>query len=215
MPAHTQLLCFAKAPEIGRVKTRLAAHIGNEAALHVYQELLRRTVQACHDWAGPVHIFRTGNTACFLNSPLAQFSHSEQYQGNLGERLWHGVQSMVNDGPVICIGTDCPDICLAHLQALAAGLMESDVCIGPANDGGYWGIALQEHLAADICFADDLPWSQTNLLNETKQRLESAGLRVRLSNTLNDLDDETDLQDAQQLGFPSLAQLQATAAWPS
>src|SRR6476469_4269427 len=37
------LLIFAKNPERGKVKTRLAATIGNEAALNVYMQLLSHT----------------------------------------------------------------------------------------------------------------------------------------------------------------------------
>ena len=170
MKQTAQLLCFAKAPELGRAKTRLAASIGDDAALAVYQELLRRTAHVCDAWPGAVHVFRTGDSEIFSQSPLGHFPFSEQYNGNLGERLFHGAQLCLKDGPVIIIGTDCPFINIHAINELQAGLEQNDVCIGPANDGGYWGIALKSLASAEVCFASDLPWSQTSLLNETERR---------------------------------------------
>ncbi len=40
------LIVFAKNPIIGKVKTRLAKHLGNEKALAIYQELLEITHNA-------------------------------------------------------------------------------------------------------------------------------------------------------------------------
>ena len=37
------LIIFAKNPELGKVKTRLAASVGNEVALAIYFQLLNKT----------------------------------------------------------------------------------------------------------------------------------------------------------------------------
>ena len=209
MSTVAQLLCFAKAPELGRVKTRLAASIGADDALIIYNELLRRTATVCNEWSGNVHVFRTGTAEAFSRSPLAHFQSSEQYNGNLGERLFHGTQSRLPGGPVVIIGTDCPFINKADITALEDGLIDHDVSIGPANDGGYWGIALKSLAAASICFAADLPWSQEALLDETESRLSHDGLSTYKGAVLDDLDNQDDLQAAQANGFPSLSELQA------
>ena len=209
MSAGIQLLCFAKAPELGRVKTRLAVSIGDEAALAVYQELLRRTAAVCDAWPGSVRVFRTGDQETFLASPLGHLPASEQCNGNLGERLLYGAQACLADGPLIIIGTDCPFINTDTLNELATGLAQHDICIGPAQDGGYWGIALSNIAAAEICFASDLPWSQETLLNETEKRLQLAGFTVARCAILDDLDHADDLQAAQAKDFPSISHLQA------
>src|SRR5215218_9405827 len=46
MPITRSLIIFARAPELGRVKTRLAADLGDEAALGAYRMLGARVVAA-------------------------------------------------------------------------------------------------------------------------------------------------------------------------
>ena len=43
------LIVFCKNPVLGKVKTRLAAQIGNENALTVYKKLLTKTAQVIND----------------------------------------------------------------------------------------------------------------------------------------------------------------------
>ena len=50
----TCLTIFAKAPERGKAKTRLAADLGPDKALSIYRELLGITATVAALWPGPV-----------------------------------------------------------------------------------------------------------------------------------------------------------------
>ena len=205
-PCH--LLCFAKAPELGRAKTRLAASIGNRDALLVYQELLRRSAQACHDWDGPCSLVYTGNHNLF-NQGFADLPATEQVDGDLGTRLFACADAALQHGSVVLIGTDCPQISAVAIAGVCAGLTDHDVSFGPADDGGYWCIAIKHIEAARISLAPSLPWSQPTLLNATEYALADAGMTSCRKQTLSDLDTLDDLQLAQSEGFPSLDALNA------
>ena len=197
------LVVFARAPEIGRVKSRLAAVIGPEAALSVYHELMIRTAALASAWPGPVCIVYAGDEAALASSPLGVFPRGAQADGGLGQRLFAVAVDLlpVNPTGLLFIGTDCPSLTSSHLVTLATTLTRVRVAIGPARDGGYWGIGVRDLAAASICFASDLPWSQPALLAATAQRLAVAGLTLATTTLLDDLDDVADLRRAEAAGY--------------
>lgn len=200
----TQTLCiFARAPEKGNVKTRLAKMLGDEVAMEVYRALLAHTGFIAAQWHGPVRVYVAGNTNSFHDSQLGSFTILPQGKGELGARLFDGVSKALaeNSAGAIAIGTDCPLLKVDHLTALASHLPTRSVAIGPARDGGYWGIAVKDLAAAKICFADDLPWSTQTLLVETRKRLSAANIPCGHGELLDDLDTLSDLNRAEAAGF--------------
>jgi rSAM/selenodomain-associated transferase 1 len=203
-PAAPPLLAvIARAPETGRVKSRLAATIGSAAALAVYRGLLTHTAALASAWRGPVRVLFTGDEAALAGSPLGSFPRQPQARGGLGERLFAATAALLPGRPagVLFIGTDCPLLTQAHLADLATALPSVRVAIGPARDGGYWGIAVRDLAAAACCFAPDLPWSQPGLLAATRHRLTVAGMSLATTTLLDDLDDVADLRLAEAAGF--------------
>ena len=197
------LAVFARAPEIGKVKSRLAAAIGADAALAVYLTLLRHTAKIIRAWNGPVRIVYTGDEAALAASQLGRFPRQSQAAGNLGDRLQAAAADLLPANPngLLIIGTDCPLLTIAHLDEMAATMLGLRVAIGPARDGGYWGIGVRDLAAAACCFAADLPWSQPDLLSATRNRLAVAGLALATTTLLDDLDDLADLHLAEAAGF--------------
>jgi len=200
----TQTLCvFARAPIKGQVKTRLAKALGDDVAMQVYRALLAHTGMVASKWTGPVRVFVSGDINQLHDSKLGAFTLSSQSEGTLGARLLAGVSQTLKTSPsgVIAIGTDCPRLQIDHLTTLASGLQHAPVAIGPARDGGYWGIAVNTLAAAKVCFADDLPWSEQTLMVATRKRLSAAGIPCGHGELLNDLDTVADLNRAEAAGF--------------
>lgn len=193
------LLVLAKAPQAGRVKTRLAAGIGAGQALAVYRALLARTARAIAGWPGPATLLIDGDPVLFDATELASLPRRPQGTGGLGARLAAAFASTAL--PAIAIGTDCPLLEPQHLHRLADRLTTADAAFGPARDGGYWGIGLAEPGVVARCCDDALPWSQATLLAETQARLAQDGRRVGLADMLDDLDDAEDLRRAEAAGF--------------
>lgn len=206
------LICMARAPEHGRVKSRLARDLGSDDALLVYLELLRRSASVLRDWPAATRVFYAGNESVLQQSPLGTFDAQPQCGGNLGERLLHAAESCLPQGPVLFIGTDCPFLSVSALQALAGLLDSSDVAIGPSNDGGYWSIGLRDESSAAVCFASEMPWSQAELCEATQTALGTAGRSSVYGPELHDIDTLSDLQAAWEQGFPNMEHLHATHA---
>lgn len=186
------LVVFARAPELGRVKTRLAAAIGPEAALACYRALgasVVSAVGATHargSWATVVAhtpADAAGAMAVWLErDPAApSLAYRAQADGDLGARMRAAVEAAVVAGArrVVVIGTDCPDVDAAVVGAAFAALDAADVVLGPALDGGYYLVGVRAP-ASRACAAlfTGVPWSAPDTLAVSLARAEAAGLSV-------------------------------------
>jgi glycosyltransferase A (GT-A) superfamily protein (DUF2064 family) len=87
----------------------------------------------------------------------------------------------------------------ADIEQAWLALEEHDLVLGPATDGGYWLIALQQPQPS---LFHDIPWSSEHVLQETLQRATAAGLRVHQLRTLSDVDTAEDWRALLARGFP-------------
>jgi len=85
-------------------------------------------------------------------------------------------EALTNYDHAILIGSDCPSLTTTDIsEAIQALQNEYDVVIAPAEDGGYVLIGLNypnEELFTSI------PWSTGEVMAETRQRANFAGLRL-------------------------------------
>lgn len=203
---ETALVIIARAPQSGRVKTRLAAGIGAAGALAVYRQLLAITARACRDWSGPVLLAADGAAQAWDGTPLAALPRREQPDGGLGGRIAAALRWGLEAAPrAVAIGTDCPGLGPEHLRRLVALLEAAPTAFGPAEDGGYWGVGVADPAAIPILADDALPWSTPELLQVSRQRLAAAGFPAAVGEALSDCDDADDLAVAVAAGF---------LAWP-
>ncbi|RYU78248.1 TIGR04282 family arsenosugar biosynthesis glycosyltransferase [Hymenobacter persicinus] len=187
------LLIFARHPELGRVKTRLARTLGDEAALAVYEELLALTRAAANGLA-PAH-----KTVWFAEPALTpgpnRWPDCEQRlqpAGNLGHRMVTAFAQAFASGATaaVIIGTDCPELTTTHLEQAFQQLQTHDVVLGPAEDGGYYLLGMNRlHL---LLFANKT-WSTDSVLADTVADSQELGLRLALLPKLQDVDTEADL----------------------
>ncbi len=195
--SNLAIIIFLKAPIPGQVKTRLAKDIGDQAAAEVYQRLLSHTVSVVSGLPADLIAYHKG-----YNDPPAllrnQFSAwVEQAAGDLGDRMISAFSSVFKMGykRVLLIGTDCPGINKGHLHQAFEELNDSDVCFGPADDGGYYLIGLKRPIPE---LFDDITWSTDMVLQSSLENAEKEKLSVSLIESLNDVDTATDLRS-----FPS------------
>lgn len=185
------ILVMAKRPEIGKVKTRLAAGIGAELALEVYQRLLCYTLDELSTLPVDRRIFWTGSGSFAAPEWL---SEHEQVKGDLGMRMLSAFMAVEKECPKqkkIMIGTDCPELSAEHLAEALRLLDDHDVVIGPSQDGGYYLIGMK--LVHTQLF-EEIPWSTHEVLHRTRGVLSSSGLRWKELPSLNDVDVLADLQ---------------------
>ena len=91
--------------------------------------------------------------------------------------------------PLIIIGTDCPALTTAHLQAAADALVGHDAVVIPAEDGGYVLIGLRRPLP--VVF-ERIEWSTPRVMGQTRERLGQAKVSWKELPALWDVDDAQD-----------------------
>lgn len=191
------VLIFVRAPEAGRVKTRLAAGIGPEAALRVYRRLAEHALDEARA-LGPGVSVRVHFTPADAGEAVgAWLGEGPVYlpqaeTADLGERMRAAFAEAFAAGfrRVVIIGSDLPELS-AGLLRRAFGLLETHPAVlGPARDGGYWLLGLREMIGA--VFAD-VPWSTDGVLARTLGVLRENGIEPALLETLGDVDLPEDL----------------------
>ena len=174
-----RLQVFAKPPVAGLVKTRLAATIGNDAALAVYRELLFRTLRVASiarraGIVGDVELWVAPDAPPGALASWGEqhgFALKTQRGADLGERMQDAARTALDAGtPAIIVGTDAPDLDVEYLARASAALQAGDAVIGPAEDGGYVLIGVSRALP----IFDDMPWSTPAVVERTRERLRSA-----------------------------------------
>jgi uncharacterized protein len=196
---ETALVIVARYPEAGKTKTRLARTLGNEETLQLYRAFLTDLAQrfagmpdmALH-WAyTPADV----NYADFV-ARLAPFhAHATtcfpQQGHEFGARLHHAFQwTRAQDFEyTILIGSDSPQISREIIENARKALDEVDVVLGPADDGGYYLLAMRKPY--DVFTG--VPMSTSVVLEMTIELARSQGLSVRLLDPLFDVDEFSDL----------------------
>jgi rSAM/selenodomain-associated transferase 1 len=183
------VIVFVKNVKLGKVKTRLAKTIGNYGAFEVYSELVKITEKATVNLDYDKRI-------CFseavVESQWKDDFKTVQKGIDLGERMLNAFKEGFNAGynKIVLIGSDLPDIDAAHIKKGLEALDSSEVVFGPAEDGGYYLIGLQQ-LIPEIFI--NKPWSQPNLLKDTLTELQQLNHSVGTLDPLNDIDTYEDL----------------------
>lgn len=186
------LLIFIKNPMIGKAKTRLAATVGDDRALQIYEALLGHTRQL----ALQVDAERLLFYSHFIDhddewSPR-QFRQYLQADGDLGQRMTAGFReafALPDTRKAIIIGSDCasltPDIIAEAFRALDG----HDFVIGPATDGGYYLLGMRDFHPEVF---QNIAWSTEYVAQQTIDRITALGKSCAEVATLSDIDYEED-----------------------
>jgi rSAM/selenodomain-associated transferase 1 len=165
------LVIFARAPVLGAVKRRLAKAVGEAAALALHEAFLDDTCLMTQGLGARRVLAIDGDLELPAIARLCK-SHRMtlvgQGDGDAGARMARVVAAEVERGPVVIIGADAPTLPRPYVHQALDGLMEHDVVVGPADDGGYYLIGVR--LAVPELFAE-VPWSTPAVLPTTLARL--------------------------------------------
>lgn len=194
------LMVFVRRPQKGKVKTRLAATIGEYAALKIYLQLLHHTLQITNPIEVDKYVFYADAVPEEDNWQKAGFIPFVQTTGDLGHKMHHAFATLFSKGhkPVVIIGSDCIELSTALILNAFTALQASDVVLGPANDGGYYLLGLQ---TAQPSLFNNMPWSTASVFSQTQQRIQAATLKLHLLPQLIDIDTEEDLHAVRQKGI--------------
>jgi len=193
---RTIVALFVRVPLPGRVKTRLAADLGNDGACELYRAMVADILASLNDCGFPVYLFHDGINGSELPGEWLQAAVKVVAQAgdSIGERMARAFEHCFaeNTAQVILVGSDIPGLDSGIIVTAAAALARQDVAIAPAADGGYCLIALKQETYQPGIFAD-IAWSTEQVLGATLERCEGYELKVKLLATLQDIDTIEDL----------------------
>ncbi len=186
------LLIFTRNPELGKVKTRLAKTIGDEAALDIYKFLLEHTKQVTQNLTCDKAVYYSVKIRKndIWDAPVYQ--KHQQEGSDLGVRMLNAFQQAFSTGyeKVVIIGSDLPDLTSEHINEAFEKLNSNDVVMGPAEDGGYYLLGMKK-LHANIFQNKD--WGTSTVRKDTLNDLQNES--VHLLETLNDVDVFDDIKN--------------------
>ncbi len=190
---------MTKAPRAGAVKTRLTPPLTHEEAATLNSCFLRDMAAAVSK-AGE----QTRGIACY--TPLGaeeiyqdllppDFQLLAQRGDNLAERLIGAMQDLFAIGfaSVCLMNSDSPTVPAAVFSEAANILAKPDsqMVIGPSDDGGYYLIGLKREQPRIF---EGINWSTSRVLEQTLQRAAELELQVHLLPPGYDVDDSDTLR---------------------
>lgn len=199
-PPPARLLLFARLPELGKVKTRLAAEIGDERALEVYESMLRDLIANIGTSTPELEIevmwpptpTATGDA---LRRAFGPHSPAMQTGTSLGDRLSMAMSERFffhRTEKIVIIGADDPFLTRELIDHALALLDSVEYVLGPAGDGGYYLIGCRA-LAFDPDVFNDIEWSTSTVLTATLAKIAAIGRTVALLPEHYDIDTAADL----------------------
>lgn len=201
---NTVVAVFARAPVLGKVKTRIAVDTDDSVALALYQQMLRITLEQVRasGLSGVIAATDIGSQDLQVLGDAFGFGLVAQGDGDLGDRMANVFRLLHRSyRHVIIIGSDCPVMDSTHLCAMAQQLQQDDMVIMPAEDGGYVAIG---SAVAQLWQSSDIfrgvRWSTVETFKQSLSCLHALGANVTMLDTLWDVDSLDDVQRAVRLG---------------
>ncbi len=190
------IIIFTRNPELGKVKTRLAKTIGNESALAIYKFLLAHTQKTIRNI--------NCDKAVYYSIKIRKndiwddiiYQKYKQEGEDLGVKMYNAFKDsfMKNYKKVVIVGSDLFDLESKYIEEAFQELDNNDVVIGPAQDGGYYLLAMK--MLHHHIFKNKI-WGTATVFKDTINNLKKEN--IFLLKTLNDIDIYDDIKNIETL----------------
>lgn len=189
--ADTALLIFAKAPECGKVNTRLIPDLGVEAATGLQADLIRSRIHSLSQtglcelqlWCSPDvehEIFKECNEQ--FRVPL-YVQRGDDLGVRMSDAIKNGLKKFKH---VVLVGTDAPALGVDQIEEAIESLHSTEkIVLVPAEDGGYVLIGMNRHYS-DVFLS--VPWGTDRVLRKTRANVVALGLKLNELATCWDID---------------------------
>lgn len=184
-------MIFTRNPELGKVKKRLAADIGDKAALELYNFLLEHTFQVTSDLLVDKVVYYSEAIQTGDIWDKSTYSKAIQKGTDLGERMKNAFIDGFQKGysNIVIIGSDLYDLQKEELEKAFLELEQHEYVIGPAQDGGYYLIGKK---SLNSTLFENKTWGSDSVLQETLKDLTNE--HIILLEERNDIDTLKDLE---------------------
>ena len=186
------ILIFTRNPELGKVKTRLAASIGDQNALEIYVQLLEHTKKVALNTSYDKQVLYSVEINHDDMWDANSFQKKLQVGDDLGQRMLNAFQRGFEDGyeKIVIIGSDLIALESTDIDKAISKLDDNDVVIGPAEDGGYYLLGLK---SVPMNIFANKEWGTDTVLKDTL--LDIASLKYHFLEEKNDIDTYEDIKD--------------------
>jgi len=200
-PPPQRLLVFARLPELGQVKRRLAATLGDGRALRAYEAMLQDMLSGIGASSEDTEV-----EILWAPTPSADGELLRRFFGprivamqtgeSLGDRLamafserffFHRTQK------IIAIGVDDPTLSREVIDHAFAILESCEWVIGPARDGGYYLLGCRGASFRPEIF-EGIAWGTPAVFEATIARIREWENTVAVLPLRSDIDVEDDLR---------------------
>lgn len=177
---------------MGKVKTRLAAAIGDAKAYSIYLLLSEHTRAIVDGLPQEKALYYSDYIDVDDAWPNQRYQKFLQSGVDLGEKMKNAFKAAFDSGykSVCIIGTDCLDLTNKIVSQAFRTLLTHDVVIGPAVDGGYYLLGMK-YLHSSLFINKE--WGGDTVLTDTLRDVELLGLTFFQLELLNDIDRVEDL----------------------
>ncbi len=196
MKNKSALIVFAKYPEKGEVKSRLAATTNSELAYNVYELLAGNTFRIVNKLKTNFDIYlyysNAENVEKVKNWVGFDFNFRAQMGNDLGQKMSNAFNDLFDLGysNVLIIGTDVPEHTCDNISAADKKLSSNDIVIGKSGDGGYYLLGMNSFYHE---LFSGIEWSTNEVAKKTIEKTKQLNLSCGFLPQLNDIDTESDL----------------------
>ena len=194
-PGRTVVVVMAKEPVAGRAKTRLSPALSLADAARLSAALLDDTislVSGLRDVRLAIAI-TPGSALETWGRTLAGHALLLGVDGHdIGECLCEATGRLFASGfsRVVALDADSPHLPSSRLERAVAHLGDTDVVIGPSEDGGYYLVGLRRP-CPDLF--SGIAWSSAHVREQTLARADALGCSTAVLEPCYDVDTPTDL----------------------
>jgi hypothetical protein len=190
-----RIIIFLKSCNIGRVKTRISAELGDSTTLELYTAMIKdlfRNLRPLKELLVPFCDVPPGLPLLLPSLPVLRQTHLQR-GFDLGEKMFRAFTRVFEQGAerAVLIGSDIPYITGVLIRLYLRELRRHDAVLGPAVDGGYYLIGFTRESLTDKPFRS-MSWGTDSVLEKTIERLE--GHSLYMGSELQDMDRMRDLE---------------------
>ena len=192
MQSKKAIILFTKNPEKGKVKTRIAATLGDDKALDIYKKLVAHTNAIVKDLKVDKYVFYSNFITKNDLWSETVFSKMLQSGNTLGDKMAAAFETLFYKkyDAVCIIGSDCYELNSTIIDAAFKLLQTHDCVIGPTFDGGYY---LLGSTTFNRELFQNIAWSTDTVFSSTLAICESLRLKTAVLTKLNDVDTENEV----------------------
>ncbi|MFQ5672391.1 MAG: TIGR04282 family arsenosugar biosynthesis glycosyltransferase [Nitrospinales bacterium] len=196
MKSHANaLILFARAPRLGRVKTRLHPDLDHETICKLYRCFLDDgidTLCSLREVDPFIGAYPPEQSGWFdevaARRGIAVFAQEGE---GLGERMRNAFRDRFAEGyeKTMIVGSDSPSLPPAYIET--AFRSSRDVVLGPSADGGYYLVGMNRRVTEIF---DAVAWGSETVLEATLERIKNTGATLELLPLWYDVDTLADLR---------------------